>query len=388
MPFHDLPTVSAVIVAGGIGARFGADQPKQLFLLGGRPVLSRTISVFEKSACIDEIIVVVPADWREVITSKAVVPFNFSKLKIADGGETRTESTRRGFAASSGEVVLVHDGVRPLVTGELIEKVAAAAARDGAALAAAPSSDTLKVVADGRVVKTLDRGLIWRAQTPQGFRRDVLAAALASAAAEGATDDAALAESLGRQVTVVESTESNIKITAREDLELAEARLQATTSLRIGQGYDMHRLTPGRPLWLGCLNIPNDHGLMGHSDADVLAHALIDALLGAAGLDDIGRHFPDQDPRWAGASGAKLLSGTMAKVREAGFELVNCDVTLIGERPRIGPYRQAMAEAMASAMAVVPAAVNVKATTTEGLDAAGEGRGLAASAAALLRQVR
>jgi len=272
------------------------------------------------------------------------------------------------------------------VTPALIAAVAEAAAAHGAALAAVPVRDTLKEAARGLVRRTLDRAGLWQAQTPQGFRREILARALAGGEDGPAevTDDAALLEPLGLAAALVPGSADNLKITTPEDLVLAEALL-AAGPFRIGHGYDFHRLVPGRPLWLGGLEIPFEAGLLGHSDADVLAHALADALLGAAALGDIGGHFPDLDPQWAGLSGARLLAETMAKVRAAGWELVNADLTLIGERPKIAPHRQAMALALARALGVSPGQLNIKATTTEGLEATGQGRALAAWATAGLR---
>ena len=374
--------ISAVVVAGGQGRRFGGARPKQLAPLAGRPVLTHALAAFERSS-VAEIVLVLPGDWREEIEREAVRPFGFRKVRTVPGGETRAASTRLGFAASTGDLVLIHDGVRPFVTPGLIAAVAEAAAEEGAALAAVPVRDTLKEVAEGRVRRTLDRAGLWQAQTPQGFRREILARALAGVD-HAATDDAALLEPLGLAAAVVQGSALNLKITTPEDLALAEALL-AAGPFRTGHGYDFHRLVPGRPLWLGGLKIPFEAGLLGHSDADVLAHALADALLGAAGLGDIGGHFPDQDPRWAGLSGARLLAETMAKVRAAGWELVNADLTFIGERPKIAPYRSAMLAVLSEALKVSAGQLNVKATTTEGLEATGRGEALAAWATASLR---
>jgi len=380
-----VPKISAVIVAGGQGRRFGEARPKQLAPLAGRPVLAHTLAAFERSLA-EEIILVLPGDWLEEIEGEAVRPFGFRKVRVVSGGETRAASTRLGFAASTGDLVLIHDGVRPFVTPDLIAAVAEAAAAHGAALAAVPVRDTLKEAADGRVRRTLARSGIWQAQTPQGFRREILARALAGADQTPATvtDDVALLEPLGLTAAVVPGSAMNLKITTPEDLTLAEA-LFAAGPVRTGHGYDFHRLVPGRSLWLGGLKIPFEAGLLGHSDADVMAHALADALLGAASLGDIGGHFPDHDPQWAGLSGARLLAETMAKVRAAGWELVNADLTLIGERPKIASYRPAMAEALAAALGVSAGQLNIKATTTEGLEATGRGEALAAWATAGLR---
>ena len=371
--------ISAIVVAGGKGNRFGGDRPKQLAAMAGRPVLAHTLAAFERSRAM-EVILVLPEDWRTVIEREAMRPFGFQKVRIVTGGPNRTASMRLGFAASVGGLVLIHDGVRPLITPALIDAVAEAATAHGAALAALPVRDTLKIVVEGKARRTLDRTEIWQAQTPQGFRREILARAL-DVVQDSVTDDAALLEPLGLGAAVVPGSPRNLKITTPEDLALAEAFL-AAGSLRTGHGYDLHHLVPGRPLWLGGLEIPFEFGLLGHSDADVLAHALADALLGAAALGDIGLHFPDRDPKWAGLSGARLLAETMAKVRAAGFELVNADLTLIGERPKIAPYRQAMLAALAGALEVSPGQLNLKATTTEGLEATGRGEALAAWATA------
>lgn len=380
------PSVSAVIVAAGSGLRFGGEKPKQLMPLAGRPILSRTLAAFEASRIISEIILVLPEKLMEASLDEAVRPFAFTKVKAVAGGASRGESTRRGFEASRGDIVLVHDGVRPFADEALIERVAKAAQDNGAALAAIRLRDTLKEVEGALVMGTVPREKLWRAQTPQGFRREVLAEALSCAGEMELTDDIALVERLGLKAVVVEASEGNIKITTPEDMKMAELMLKRPPAdLRCGQGYDLHRLVAGRPLFLGCLEIPFEMGLLGHSDADVMAHALADAILGAACLGDIGQHFSDKDPRWAGASGSLILAESMAKARRAGFELQHADLTLIGERPKIGPYREAMRGAVAEALQVFSEIINIKATTTEGLGPTGEGLALAALAAATLR---
>lgn len=380
------PSVSAVIVAAGSGLRFGGEKPKQLMPLGGRPILSHTLAAFEASRIISEIILVLPEKLLEASLNEAVRPFAFAKVKAVAGGASRGESTRRGFEASCGEIVLVHDGVRPFVDESLIDRVAKAAQDNGAALAAVRLRDTLKEVEDALVLGTVPREKLWRAQTPQAFRREVLAEALSAAGGMALTDDIALVERLGLKAAVVEASEGNIKITTPEDMEMAELLFKRPTAfMRCGQGYDLHRLVAGRPLFLGCVEIPFEMGLLGHSDADVMAHALADAILGAACLGDIGRHFSDKDPRWAGASGSMILAESMAKARQAGFELQHADLTLVGERPKIGPYREAMRGAVAEALKVSAEIINIKATTTEGLGPTGEGLALAALAAATLR---
>lgn len=377
-----LPPVSAIVVAAGSGVRFGGERPKQLALLAGKPVLSHCLATLEASPLISEIILLLPQDWLTVIEAEAVRPFHFSKVKCLVGGRNRTDSSRRGLAASKEELLLFHDGVRPFLSHSLIEEVARGAWEDGAALTAVPVEDTLKRVEQGRVVATVDRQDLWRAQTPQGFRREILTEAFDLTFGLELPDDIGLVEILGVKARIVPGDKGNIKITTAEDLDMA-SRLMAP-EIRVGHGYDLHRLVPGRSLFLGCVEIPFDRGLLGHSDADVLAHALADACLGAAGLGDIGVHFPDTEAEWAGVSGEVILEKTMKKVRAAGFELVYADLTLIGEQPKIGPYRQAMNQALAQALGVTPDQVNTKATTTEGLGPTGDGQALAAWATATL----
>jgi 2-C-methyl-D-erythritol 4-phosphate cytidylyltransferase/2-C-methyl-D-erythritol 2,4-cyclodiphosphate synthase len=348
------------------------------------------LGIFEKLDFVDEIVVLLPADWRDVIEGEAIAPFGFRKVKCANGGASRTESTRNGLAASAGDIVLIHDGVRPLTAPDVVRQVAEAAMATGAALAAAAVRDTLKLAADDNgalVGRTVDRRNMWQAQTPQGFQRKILAAALADSSAE-ATDDVGLVEKMGLPVAIVPSGHHNLKITTQDDLMTAEALMNKSIEpqVRVGQGYDVHRLAEGRKLFLACVEVPHDKGLLGHSDADVMAHALADALLGAAALGDIGQHFSDKDPQWAGASGALILAESMAKIRARGFELINADLTLIGERPKIGPYREAMQKAVAAALSVEAVAINIKATTTEGLGFTGTGEGLAAMATAAIKK--
>jgi 2-C-methyl-D-erythritol 4-phosphate cytidylyltransferase / 2-C-methyl-D-erythritol 2,4-cyclodiphosphate synthase len=284
--------------------------------------------------------------------------------------------------------VLVHDAARPFATSALARAVALAAAEDGAALAALPASDTLKRARpDGRrVAETLDRREVWLAQTPQGFRADVLRRAfeVAGAGAAEATDECLLVERLGLPVALVPGEEPNFKITTADDVARARARLEAPVAM--GIGYDVHPFAPGRRLVLGGVEFEGD-GLLGHSDADICAHALGDAILGAAGLGDLGRHFPDTDPRWKGVESLKLLHAIAGKAAALGWRVGNCDVTLAARRPRIAPRAEEMRARLAEALGVAPAQVNVKATTGEELGFVGRGEGIAAHAVALLVRV-
>lgn len=384
--------VAAIIPAGGVGSRFGQPKPKQFLTLDRWPILAHTLSRFEQTTSIDQIILVVPRGHITSVRSDIVESFGFQKIsRIVTGGAQRQDSVYNGFMALEDEVevVLVHDAVRPLVRVETIEAVIDAARKYGAAIAAVPSRDTLKQVDGEIIVETLDRGHVWQAQTPQAFDRAWLAEALAAARADDfvGTDEAALVERLGRPVRVVPDSPDNIKITVPDDLILAETLLDCSGKehrMRIGIGYDLHALAPGRPLMLGGVNIPFDRGLDGHSDADVIAHALCDALLSAAGLPDIGVVFPDSDPKWAGASGLTLLKKVGGKINRAGFDLINADVTLLAERPKIKDHVPAMIEAMAEALGADQDKVNVKGKTAEGLGPIGREEGMAAMAVALL----
>jgi 2-C-methyl-D-erythritol 2,4-cyclodiphosphate synthase len=318
-----------------------------------------------------------------------------------------------GFDAVSGatDIVLVHDAARPFVDSETIERAIVAAAESGAAVVAVQARDTVKwSPADGsfretgaiarahRVVeRTMARESVFLAQTPQAFRREVLAEAVAlgRSGAEG-TDEAALAEQAGHRVRIVAGSARNMKVTTAEDLAMAEALVhgidlrpvgdRGLPVIRVGSGYDLHRLVEGRPLILGGVAIPFDRGLAGHSDADALCHAVTDAILGAASQGDIGQHFPNSDERWSGASSTNLLSRAAAIVAGLGYRVVNVDATVIAERPRLGPFRAAMAAGLAAALGVEPSAVSVKAKTNEGIDAAGRGEAIAVHAVALLQR--
>jgi len=384
--------VGAIIAAGGLGRRFGQPHPKQFACLAGWPILAHTLAKFDQTLTVDRVVVVVPKGLEDEVRTSVIEPFGFSKVQaVVAGGQTRQESVCHGFLAlgEDVELIVVHDAVRPLVRVSTIEDVVEAARQHGAAIAAVPVRDTLKQVEDEVVQTTLDRGQVWQAQTPQAFNRFWLAEALAEAKRTGfvGTDESALVERLGRPVQVIQGSSDNIKITTAEDLVFAETVLNPTgrvQTMRVGMGYDIHPLVPGRKLMLGGVEVPFGRGLAGHSDADVIIHAFCDALLGAAGLRDIGVHFPDSGPEWAGASGVDLLRQVGEKIRAAGYELVNADLTLLAERPKIKDYAARMIKAMAETLAVDTARLNLKATTNEGLGAVGREEGLAAMAVVLL----
>jgi 2-C-methyl-D-erythritol 4-phosphate cytidylyltransferase/2-C-methyl-D-erythritol 2,4-cyclodiphosphate synthase len=405
--------VTAIIAAGGRGRRLGAGVPKQLLDLGGRPMLQWSLDTFLACGRVGDLVVVVPPEWIEAPPAC----LQHGRIRLVAGGERRQDSVANGFAAVPAEtdIVLIHDAARPLVDAATIDAAIDAAAEAGAAIVAIPARDTIKwsaagvaAAADGfapdagRVVeRTLPRERVFLAQTPQAFRRDVLGAAVAlgQSGVEG-TDEAALAERAGYSVRLVEGSVRNIKITTVDDLVMAEALVKAISSgddvprqgssgrfpFRIGSGYDLHRFAHGRRLVLGGVEIPFDRGLQGHSDADALCHAVIDAVLGAASLGDIGHHFPDDDERWHGASSIGMLEHAVSLVGRRGFRIVNVDATIVTERPKLGPHREAVIASLARALGTPVSAVSVKAKTNEGVDAIGRGEALAVHAVALLQR--
>jgi 2-C-methyl-D-erythritol 4-phosphate cytidylyltransferase/2-C-methyl-D-erythritol 2,4-cyclodiphosphate synthase len=389
--------VSAIIAAGGRGQRFGAAEPKQLLTVGGRPILERSVSAFLAHPHVHEVVIALPQEL--VDNPPAYLRAAAKPLRVVAGGARRQDSVTNGFraAAAASDVIVIHDAARPFASANLIARTIAAAAECGAALAALPARDTVKRGLRGVVAETLPRDSIFLAQTPQAFRREVLHAALALAEREAvdATDEAALAERAGHQVRLVEGETSNIKITTQDDLAIAEAIASATdrsktTSRpartgRAGTGYDLHRLVAGRPLVLGGVTIPSDRGALGHSDADVVCHAITDAILGAAGFGDIGRHFPDSDPRWKDASSLDLLARAAHMVAAEGFEVGNVDVTIVLETPKIRDYVDAMRQAVAASIGIDAERVSIKGKTNEGVDAVGRGEAIAAHAIALIR---
>ena len=396
----------ALIVAGGRGTRMGLGDNKAFAELAGIPLLIRSVQAFATCASVDGILLVVGpgeeararallADWRLAQAVSAIVT----------GGEDRQASVWNGLTAlpPEAERVLVHDAARPLVTQAVIEATLCAAAQGGSGVAAVALQDTVKRVdAAGRVLETPPRDALRAVQTPQTFAVALLRRAHAQALACGlrATDDAALVEALGEAVQLVTGDKENLKITTPEDMTLAEDILRRRQTLscccgaaeaaaiappfRVGQGYDVHRLVPDRALILCGVAVPYEKGLLGHSDADVAAHALSDALLGAAALGDIGQHFPDTDPAYAGADSLRLLAEVVRKCAALGWAVGNADVTIVAQLPKLKPYIPAMAQNLARVLGVAAHQVNVKATTTERLGFEGEGLGISAQATALL----
>lgn len=377
--------VAAIIAAGGTGTRLGAGVPKQFLQLGGQTILQRSIEAFTRHDRVTEVVFALPPQ----ATLEVAGPDG--KLRVVAGGARRQDSVANAFDAVSpgAEIVLVHDAARPFVSADVISRTIDAAAAHGAAIAAVAVTDTVKQVTmeggDLVIAGTIPRESIYLAQTPQGFRRDVLAKAVSLGRGDAvATDEAALAELAGHPVHIVEGDVENVKITTAADLDRARAREPKVRSGRAGTGYDLHRLVEGRPLILGGVEIPFERGALGHSDADVACHAATDAVLGAACLGDIGRHFPDSDPTWKGASSIELLRQAAALVRDAGFDIVNLDVVVILERPKLLPHIQQIREGLAGAVSVPVERVSVKGKTNEGVDAVGRGEAIAAHAVALL----
>jgi 2-C-methyl-D-erythritol 4-phosphate cytidylyltransferase/2-C-methyl-D-erythritol 2,4-cyclodiphosphate synthase len=385
--------VTAIIAAGGAGRRVGGGVAKQWLELGGRTILEHSVQAFTRHPAIGETVVVLPPADAEAPPSW--LTGLGSRVRVVPGGERRQDSVANGFDAAdaSADVVLVHDAARPFVTAEVISRVIAAAAAHGAAIAAVPVSDTVKRVehegGDGEpiIVDTIPRDALYLAQTPQGFAHGVLrdAVALGRSGVE-ATDEAMLAERAGHTVRLVEGARSNVKITTAEDLEARSA--PAVDRTRVGVGYDLHRLVAGRRLVLGGVDIESDAGPLGHSDGDVVCHAITDALLGAASAGDIGQYFPDTDQAWKDASSLVLLRQIVALVRARGFEVVNVDVVVVLERPKLGAHRDQITATLAEALGVDRSAVGVKAKTNEGVDAVGRGEAIAAHSVALLRSIQ
>jgi 2-C-methyl-D-erythritol 4-phosphate cytidylyltransferase/2-C-methyl-D-erythritol 2,4-cyclodiphosphate synthase len=389
-------SVSVIIAAGGQGTRLGAGVPKQWLAIDGLTLLERSVAAFDAHPRVSEIVIVVPPG-----TTDAPIPPTATAQRVVTGGARRQDSVAEGFAAVSAQasVILVHDAARPFVTADVIDRAIDGALAGGAVVPAVPVHDTVKQIVPGdlRVVGTLPRETLFLAQTPQAFRRDVLAAAIeAGRGGASGTDEAMLAEQAGHEVRLVAGDDANVKITTAADLERARAgslpdRIgpdrMGPPAFRIGTGYDLHVFVERRPLILGGVRIPYDRGLKGHSDADAVCHAVTDAILGAANLGDIGRLFPDTDPRYKDADSLVLLADAAARVRAAGWLVVNVDVVVIAERPKIGPHAAAMQASLAATLGVEAGAIAIKGKTNEGVDATGRGEALAVHAVALIARV-
>jgi 2-C-methyl-D-erythritol 4-phosphate cytidylyltransferase/2-C-methyl-D-erythritol 2,4-cyclodiphosphate synthase len=378
-------SVGAIIVAAGSGERFGGAVPKQLSDLGGRSLLQRSVAAFDRHAAVGTLVVVLPPDL--VDDGPTLVGATARPCRIVGGGPRRQDSVRHGVAALPPDVdlVLVHDAARPFADAALIDRVIDAVQKTGAAVPALQARDTVKRLRRGTAMvgETIPRDEVWLAQTPQGFRRAVIEEAVALGAGDGpATDEAMLAERLGHPVAVVAGSHRNVKITTQDDL--AAARTTLLPAPRVGTGYDLHRLVDARPLVLAGVQVPFERGPSAHSDGDVVCHALIDAILGAAGAGDIGRHFPNTELQWKNAAGLDLLSRAVAIARAAGWRPASVDVTVVLERPPLGPHIEPIRERLAATLGVAVEEVGLKAKTNEGVDAVGRGEAIAAHAVAVL----
>ncbi|MBL8691326.1 MAG: bifunctional 2-C-methyl-D-erythritol 4-phosphate cytidylyltransferase/2-C-methyl-D-erythritol 2,4-cyclodiphosphate synthase [Rhodospirillaceae bacterium] len=366
-------------MGAGRGLRLGGDEPKQYRMLGSTSVLARSLALFATHPRVTRVQAVIGEDDRDAY-ARATAALDLPMPTI--GGATRQESVRNGLEHLAGDppdFVLIHDAARPMTPPSVIDRVIEALAAHPAAVPALPVADTLKRGADGRVVATVPRAGLFRAQTPQGFRFAEILAAHRRFAGSEMTDDAAVAEAAGLPVALVAGDEAAFKITTGDDLDRAR-RLSGES--RTGTGFDVHRFGEGDHVWLCGVRLPHERGLIGHSDADVGLHALTDAILGAIGAGDIGLHFPPSDPKWKGAASSRFLAYAADLVRTRGGRVVHVDVTVICERPKVGPHREAMRSAIAQILSVEVDRVSVKATTTEGLGFTGRSEGIAAQASA------
>ena len=379
----------AVIAAGGSSRRMGGID-KIFVPVAGRPLLWHTLAAFQSCGRVDQVVVVLPEAGVQRGLG-LVAEGGFSKVTaVCAGGRRRQDSVSRGLAKLERcDWVVIHDGARPCVTAELVERGLEEARQTGAAIAAVPLTETVKVVdAAGRIEGTPPRESLWAAQTPQVFRFDLLAEAHRRIN-EDVTDDASMVEALGHRVRVYMGRYDNIKVTTPEDIALAETVLRTRNEgapARAGIGYDIHPLVEGRRLVLGGVEVPFEKGLDGHSDADVLVHAIIDALLGATGLGDIGLHFPSSDPQYRDVSSVSLLRQVAELLHSRGWRVGNVDASVVAERPRLAPHISRMRETIAGALGIDPSRVAVKSTTAKGLGCLGRGEGIAAHAVALVEE--
>ena len=388
--------LAIIVVAAGRGSRAGGGTPKQYRSLAGRPLLTHTLDALLRAAPGAMILPVIHKDDIDLYRiSSAPFEAHARLARPVYGGETRQASVRLGLEAlaeqkSNPKIVLIHDAARLFVSDTLVDLAITAAKTYGAAIPGVTLSDTIKEIgAKGFVTATTPRARLRAVQTPQAFRFDLILAAHRNAATVGAldlTDDAAVAEWAGHPVHIFAGEDSNMKVTTSKDLSVAEARLlRDLADIRIGQGYDVHAFGPGDHVWLGGHQIAHDHGLVGHSDADVLSHAITDALLGALADGDIGSHFPPSDPQWRGAASRIFLAAAAAKVRDRRGAISHIDATVVCERPKLGPHRDAIRASIAHIVGIPLDRVAIKATTSEGLGFTGREEGIAALAIATIR---
>lgn len=386
-----MPKTAALILAAGMGTRMGGISKSKLEICG-IPALALTMLAFEKAKSIDGIIVAARAEELSFVKSLAS-SYGITKfVGAAEGGASRTESAKKALDVTHElyNHVAVHDGARALITPDDIDRVAECAFSNSCATAATKVTDTLKAARNGFISSTVDRTSLYAVQTPQVFYRELYERAINKAILSDGeyTDDCSMLESIGQSVMLVTCSKTNIKLTTPEDVFLAEAILEKRGgAMRIGHGYDVHALCEGRELILGGVKIPHEKGLMGHSDADVLLHAVMDSILGACALGDIGKHFPPSDDTYKGISSMKLLSSVAKLIKTAGFSVNNIDATLVCQRPRLAPHIDAMRENIAFALGICADDVSVKATTEEHLGFTGREEGIAAHAVCTVNKI-
>ncbi len=374
----------ALIVAAGQGERSGLDLPKQYAMVKGQAMVRHSAASLLNHPNIAKLWVVIGAGQEQQLDhALAKLP----GYEVVVGGATRQESVRNGLsaiaAAGGAKNILIHDAARPFLSSAMIDRLVSALVEESAAIPVLPTIDTMINVSNGRASDTVDRNSLWRVQTPQAFDFDKLIQAHSQwMGGNDATDDAQIFRTAGHQVAIVEGDEALNKYTTASDF--AETSKDNMTQIRTGMGFDVHQLVFGEELWLGGLKIDHDKGLAGHSDADVLLHALTDALLGAAGAGDIGDHFPPSDPKWRGASSDKFVEFAASVIKEKGGCINNVDMTVICEAPKIKPHREAMRQNVANMLDISVDRVSVKATTTERLGFTGRGEGIAAQAVATI----
>ncbi len=381
---------AAIIPAAGSGTRMKLDHPKQFHMLAGMPILIHTVKSFLASPLISIVVIVAPKDMIHE-TEQLLFKYHIagSKVQVTAGGIRRQDSVFLGLQQlpSNIDIVLVHDGARPMVNQALIADCYEAARKDGAAIAAIPVKDTLKKGSNSNHVEaTIDREGLWQAQTPQAVSVNLLKQAYAANGDNDVTDESSLLERAGIPVTLVEGSETNIKITRPEDLKIAENILgkSMTPKIRIGHGFDAHQFARDRKLVLGGVTIPYEYGLAGHSDADVLTHALCDAILGALAAGDIGKHFPDSSAEFKDIYSIKLLEKVMEHAELQSYSISNVDITIICQAPKLAPYLDEMRQILATACKISKSSINIKATTTEKMGYTGRKEGISSHAVVLL----
>jgi len=388
--------ITAVIAAAGKGKRFVGSIKKQFYPIKGKQLIAWTLDVFDRNARVDEIVVILEKGDEEYFSKEILGRYQFSKnIRLVEGGQERQDSVYNGIMSVSEDtdIILIHDGARAFISSEIIGMVIDGAIEEGAAIAAVKQNDTTVFENGGFIKDFIDREFIYRVQTPQGFRKDLIIKAFQKAYKDGfyGTDESSLVVRMGEKVKIVEGSYNNIKVTSQDDLYMAERILeniakQRERIMRIGAGYDAHRLKEGCKLILGGVDIEFEKGLEGYSDADVLAHAIVDALLGAANLGDIGKWFPDSDEKYKDISSMVLLKKVSSILSEQKYQVENIDSVLVLEKPKIVSFTDRMKDNISKALGIEKDKVSVKATTTEGMGFEGKGEGICAYAVALLKK--